>query len=243
MTVESFLERDEIIRRCKARLGFTTNASQAPLVQQEFEELVRSAAIYVFSTYEWPNVLRSTEVTIGIDQVVINYPANSGADDIQEVSWWDGSRWVQLGHRYIPNSLTDDPKFREGEPNNISGRSNPLFFQCKKQIEIVPRPDKEYSILIRHTVTPDMNNGTDKCIVDAELIIWTVIAWKRYDMGDDMLGQKAEDAFEARRAFLARKVAPTAPAMRNSLRHARVNRSRSIVGYIPNSGQWPSVKP
>lgn len=241
--MEVYITRDEIIRRAKARLGFTTNAAQAPMIGPEFEELARAAALHVYHSYDWANLLRDTRVSLGIDQVVINYPANAGVEDILEISYWDGDRYIPLSHRYIPNSLTDDPKLDEGEPASVAGRGAPRYFQCKEQIQIAPRPDKAYGLKVRHTVTPDLASGADVCVVDGELIILLMIAWKRSDMGDDRLAEKAEERYEDRRMALARKQAPTSSVVRGSLRHARMNVRNVHVGYIPTSGQWPAVMP
>jgi hypothetical protein len=241
--VEQYLSRDEIIRRAKARLGFSTNAGQSALAQAEFEELARAAALFVYSDHEWGITRQETRVTVGIDQTVIDYPAGTTASDLISAAIWDGTRYVPLLERFIPSSMTQDPLVDEGEPASVANRAMPRYYEKRGQILIAPRPDQEYEIKLVHTMSPDLATGATVSIVDAELIILRMIRDKRAAMGDMDLSQMAAQDYAERRAILVRRSSSAHAVQRNAGYRADCNRRLAESGYVPNSGQWPSVMP
>ena len=241
--MEQYLTRDEIVRRAKARLGFTTNASQAGLVQQEFEELARSAAMAVYAAHEWGSLKAEERAEIGIDQTVVDYPNGTTASDLIAVSVWDGDRYVSLAERFIPLSMTQSPKLDEGEPASIQDRSRPLYFDKRAQIVIAPRPDKIYELKLFFTRSADLATPSTVSVVDAELIILHVIADKRLAMGDTEMAIRANDQYEERLAILKRRSSSAHAVQRNDGYRARASARLGGSGYVPNSGSWPSVKP
>lgn len=239
--MESHLNRDEIVRRACARLGWGTNAAQAPLIQEQMAEYARAAAIEVAEWYDW--TAREKRVSVGIDQLVIDYPANAGPDNILSLAYWNGTRYVPLLERYLPVEEGTDPLLDEGEPASVSGRGFPRFYEKKEQIRISPRPDQAYEIKIMHTVEIDLLTGTSVCLVDSEAVIIKVIEQKRGDDGDDELAAKAAERFESRMKTLGRRRSSAQAVKRNSGYRERANARLGDSGFEPNSGQWPSVMP
>ena len=242
--MEIYLPRSEIIRRAMARLGFTTNAAQAPLIAAEFQELARSAALEVYERFDWVNTQEETRVTVGIDQLVIDYPPNTTAANILAIGYWNGTAYVPLLERILPISEGDEPLVAIGEPGSISGRGYPRYFQKKNQIRISPRADQEYEVKIVHTLSPDLATDATVSIIDAELIILKMIQNKRADMGDDGLSALAGGRFEERLANISRRQSSANAVKRSSSYRARAN-ARLVYSsdMQPNSGQWPSVVP
>lgn len=241
--MEQYLHRDEIVRRAMARLGFSTNASQAALVKQEFEERVRAAALAVYAEHEWGTLKREARTVVGIDQIVIDYPVGSTAGDLLSVGVWDGSEYVPLLERYLKASDTQDPLVDQGEPASVSGRGRPRWFEKRSQITIAPRPDQQYEVKMVYNLAADLPDGMSVSVVDAELIILRTIADKRADMGDEVSASVAEKRYEARALSIGRRSLSAHAVKRNGSYRARCNARLSEVGYTPNSGQWPSVMP
>lgn len=237
------LARKEIVRRAASRLGFTTNAAQSPLVKQEFEERARAAALAVYAEHEWGPLKDQKRVNVGIDQTVIDYPANAGPDDVISVSVWDGNRYIPLLERYIPASMQQDPLLDEGEPASVSDRARPLYFEKRQQILIAPRPDKIYEIKIIYNLNPDLATDEAVCVVDGELIILRFLADKRMDMGDEASSLKLEERYDLRAKAIGAKINSAHAVKRNSGYRARANARLSEIGYVPTSGTWPAVMP
>jgi hypothetical protein len=241
--VEQYLTRDEIVRRALARMGMVSNASQAPLVAAEFQELARAAALAVYAEHEWGTLKREQRVNIGIDQTVVDYPDDSTAGDLISVSVWDGQRYIALVERFIPASMTQDPLVEEGEPASVAGRGRPCYFEKRGQIFIAPRPDQAYELKIIHNQPSDLPTGTSVSVVDAELISLRMMADKRYDMGDETLGARLDQKYDDRALAIGRKSSSAHAVRRNSGYRERCNARLGNVGYVPNSGQWPAVMP
>lgn len=241
--MEQYLTRDEIVRRALARMGMVSNAAQAPLVAAEFQELARAAALAVYAEHEWGTLKREARVDVGIDQTAVDYPDDSTAGDLISIAVWDGTRYIPLAERYLDATSTQDPLVDEGEPASVSGRGRPCYFEKREQILIAPRPDQAYAIKIIHNQPSDLPTGTSVSVVDAELIILRMMADKRFDMGDEVLGARLDQKYEDRAKAIGRKSLSAHAVKRNSGYRERCNARLGEVGYVPTSGQWPAVMP
>lgn len=228
-----------------ARMGFTTNGSQAPLNQDQFNEFIRAAAYAVYERCPWAATQRETRSTVGIDQRLLNYPTNASASNIVALAYWDAGRscYVPLRRGVIPLTLDDDPIQDVGEPDTIPGRGKPEIYEPKTQIEIWPRPDDTYEIKIDHTVHPELAADATVSIVDAELIVLWAMA-DAYDFqADQDLARIARAKFEERFRLLVGGQHPLA-GTRVLGRYNRLLLGPSVdAGYVPDSGLWPSVMP
>ncbi len=241
--MEIFVSRQEIRRRVLARLGNVTNGAQAPLVNEQYNEFIRSAAEAVAMRCPWQQSMRETFVSVGIDQRLINYPAQTGPGNIQAIGLWDeGSQtYTQLRRGKIPVVLDDEPLVALGEPDSIPGRAQPERYELRSQIEIWPRPDQAYQLKIDHTIHPQMADDNDVSVVDAECIILWAMA-DAYDFqGDAALAQVQRGKFEERIRLLMANQSPMEQIRRGGLDRLRMSRRRDE--YVPDSGLWPSRMP
>lgn len=239
--MELYLNRREIRRRMLARLGNTTNDSQAPLVMDQFNEFIRAAVQAVYTRCPWSHALRETRVDIGIDQRFVNYPSMAGAGNIQAIALWDATaqRYCNLQRGRIPLEADDDPVVDLGEPDSIAGRAAPTVYELKTQIELWPRADQAYELKIDHTISPDLAGDDDVSVVDAEAVILWAMA-DAYDFqGDDRLSQVARRKYEERIQALIGSQHPL-PTIRRG-RYSLNNKASD--SYEPNSGLWPSRMP
>lgn len=240
---ELFINRKEIRRRVLARLGFTTNDSQAPLNLDQINEFIRSAAETVYLRCPWSQAMRETRVSIGIDQRRLNYPAQVGPGNIQAIGLWlaDEQRYVPLRRGRIPVELDDDPVVDIGEPDSVANRGRPELYELKKQIELWRRPDQAYELKLDHTISPNFENDSDVSVVDGEAIILWAMA-DAYDFqGDERLAQVARGKFEERIRLLINDQSPLTQYKRGRFDRLSVAARRDT--YMPDSGQWPSRMP
>lgn len=240
--MEIFATRQEIRRRMNARMGFTTNSSQAPLNLEQHNEFIRAAAAQVLQDCPWQNTMRETRVTVGIDQRFLNYPANATGSNILGVAYWntDQKRYLPILRSRITARHDDEPLVDEGEPASVDNRGSPLLYEPKAQIEIWPRPDQSYELKIDHTVSPQMGSEDELSIVDAELIILAAMADAFEFQGDNNLAGIQRAKYDRRLRLLCNQQGAMPPIVRSSLR--RMVRPRSL-GYEPDSGAWPSEVP
>lgn len=241
--MELFLNRKEIRRRVLARLGFTTNDSQAPLNLDQLNEFIRAAAEAVYLRCPWAQSLRETRVSIGIDQRVLNYPDHTGPGNIQAIGLWlpEEKRYAQLRRGRIPVTLDDDPLVDIGEPDSVAGRGRPELYELKEQIELWRRPDQAYELKLDHTISPNFANDSDVSVVDAESMILLAMA-DAYDFqGDERLAEVARAKAEDRIRRLIGDQSPLAPYKRGRFDRLSVGGRRDT--YVPDSGTWPSTVP
>lgn len=240
---ELFLIRREIRRRMLARLGHTTNDSQAPLVLEQFNEFIRAAAETVYTRCPWSQTMRETRADVGIDQRFINYPDNAGPGNIQAIGVWlpSENRYAAMRRGRIPVQADAAPLVEIGEPDSIPGRSQPRIYELKSQIEIWPRPDQAYRLQIDHTINPDLGDDETASVVDAEAIILWAMA-DAYDFqGDRELAGVQRGKFESRINALIGEQHPLTQIRRG--RFDRLSVAARRDDYLPDSGVWPSQVP
>ncbi len=243
--MEIFLTREEIRRRLQARLGHVTGDGQAPLIQTAFNEYIRAAALEVYTRCQWIRSQRESFISIGIDQRLFNYPANTGPENILSIGLWDeaAQQYRTLRRTPIQVKLDDEPLVAIGGDTSAAGRGMPVMYECRTQIETYPRADIAYDLKIDHTVNPEFATDADVSVVDAEAIL----LWAQADafdfQGDERLADIARGKFEARIDKLIRWQSNMPTLRRGSGNRAFANRRRQNIGYVPNSGTWPSVMP
>ncbi|MFW6340819.1 MAG: hypothetical protein ACOC0Q_08125 [Wenzhouxiangella sp.] len=251
------MSRKEIRRRVYARMGYMTSEHQAQQTLDQVNEFINAGALKVYGRCPWVRTLRETRLPppdgLGIDQRFLTYPANTGPGNIQAIAVWDAEAlcYRPLRRGRITIAMDDEPLVDEGEPASEPGRDRPRVYELKDQIEVWPRPDTEYEVKIDHTVHPQFVDDLDVSIVDAEAIILYVIADLYEQQGDDVLARsyRSNDdprlppgKFELRLNELAVAQHPLPTVQRG-----RWDRQQLMApewrgeGYVPTSGQWPSV--
>jgi hypothetical protein len=240
--VEIHLPRREIRRRIQARLGFTTNDAQAPLVMEQINEWIRAAASEVYKRCPWAQTQQETTAEVGIDQRFIDYPQHAGPGNIIAIGlWFEGeTRYRQLRRGRIPVTLDDDPIVDTGEPDSVAARATPSLYELKNQIELWPRADQAYRLKIDHTISPEIADDTTDSVVDAEAIILHVMAEAYDNQGDDRLADGKRRQFEAQIARLIGEQSPMQQMRRGRYDRLSVGRRTDGNDYVPDSGTWPS---
>lgn len=244
--MELRLTRKEVRRRVLARLGFATSDEQAQLVMDQLNESIRAACEEVYTRCAWVRTQRESRADLGIDQRFINYPANTGPENILSIALWDAGagRFKTLRRTIIPPELDDEPTVEIGEPDSVAGRGEPDRYELKNQIEFWRRPDQAYRLKVDHTINPNFEDDDQQSIVDAELIILWVMA-DRYDTdGEDRLASIQRSKWKDRFMLLAGNQGPLVTITRDGARRDRVRaHAHGQPGYLPTSGQWPSTMP
>lgn len=240
--MEIYLSRLEIRRRIQARLGYVTNGSQAQQIMDQMNEWIRAAANAVYKRCQWVQNQTETRADVGIDQRFLDYPDNAGPGDIVAIGVWlpTESRFRPLRRGVIPIRVDDEPLVEIGEPDSVAGRGCPEVYELKGQIELWRRADMAYRLKIDHTVSPELATDAAESIVDAEAIILHAMAEAFDFQGDSRLADVKRAQYEEQiRALIAERHPLT--AIRRGANDRRSIGGRRDLGYVPDSGAWPSV--
>lgn len=261
--MEIFLNRGEMRRRLRARLGTVTNDAQAGMAGDQHNELLRSASLEVYGELKHAQAKRETEFTIETGQRYVNYPANCTPGNIISIAIWDEDelRFVHLSkHRVTP--MRDDDQIErmiteandEGDTDEVERLTafrddqydRPQFYEFKSQLELWPKADKKYYGKIDHTVSPDLNSDDDVSVVDSEAVILFALSEAFAMQGDDVMAKatmaKATMRIGKLRAF--QHTNEYAVRGRGALRREqRGIHGRNISGDQPNYDTTPSTNP
>jgi hypothetical protein len=141
------------------------------------------AAADVAKDCRWVSTQMRTTVSIGAQQNVVNYPADTGPGSILSVSVYipstapagsvsNTSRYIPLIQSIIPAALDTDQELAEGGAALEAVCSTPTHFEQRAQIAIHPRTDQAYELRIEAQRSVDMPLASSVSIVDAMLIVY-----------------------------------------------------------------------
>lgn len=240
--MELYLTRLELRRRLLARMGKSTSSAQSAQYLEPVNEWLRAACYAVYERCPWAKTQTETRVDISIDQRFVNYPTACGPGNLLALAVWDEdeSRYVQLRRAVIPITVDDEPLVDAGGDPSEAKRARPTSYEPKAQIELFPRADVAYELKIDHTRHPELETDASVSIVDGEAIILWAMADAYDHEGDERLATVARAKFKDRIDALISAQHPLTTIRRGANDRANAL-GRSDLGYIPDSGSWPSV--
>lgn len=237
-----YATRQEIRNRVLSRLGFTTNGSQSPETEAKVNEDIRAASLMLANLYKHQYAMMESRVTVGIDQRFVNYPTDCRIGGILSIGVWieEEGKYRPLKKRPINVSYDDEPTVETGEPGSISGRGTPCIFEQKRQIEIWPRPDKQYELKFDYQASPELIADEQESQFDAECIVLWAMAEYYDHQGDERLANKKRDQCIQMANMIHANEFPLETIQRGKYDRLSVL-PRRTHDFIPNSGSWPSV--
>lgn len=254
--------RQEIRNRAQRVLGQRTGASQAGMVLDLLNELIREAQNVVIAEWKWQPEIKEFITEIEIDQSFVNYPPNSAGGSVMQVAVYheDDLMFIPLQSGRIPLALDDDAleplmleADAEGDQDEVdrlsaedySNNGFPCVYEQRSQLKIWPASDRKRKLKFLYTECTELTQDTQESAVDADLIYLHTVMEGFLRQGDDVLAASYEKKFQARMRKLKRwqhtrdkiKVgAADAAKIR-----ARNPRYAASLGLGPNYDTSPSV--
>ncbi len=164
--------RDSVLRRC----GYSTDGNQSAGVTPMVDEMIAGSERELFHECGWLNAQTRTTITLAEDDAVVDWPDDAEPGNIVDV--WVGRADTGELSQLMPGVMLQE---RDSADNGESGR--PLLYEyMDKQIYLKPRTSADYTTLtITYNLAPALVQDTDRCLVDAELLIQrAVMKFKEY---------------------------------------------------------------
>ena len=188
-----------LLTELRARLGFL---SQGPGVENKkafFDSHLRRAHDYVFALLDPPDRRMRTDIILEIGSYQYDWHDDLHDEDIDPSNIL--SMWIVDGTDIYPLKQGITESMRE----DFDTLSRPLRFDMLNgQIELYPRPDKNYLLRIEFLRgKPRFKSGNDQPGVLPELVFWRALATAKADLNH----QDAQVAEQTFREVLAREKA------------------------------------
>ena len=239
--MDTQMTKEEIRTRVLSMAGFETNANQAPQVFAQVNTFVEEGAERAFLDMHWAPRETTQDVTLGVDQMVVNYPTSYAGAAITAIDMWrsDLGAFQPLMRARLPTSLQDDLLAGEDPGGYEQGRDRPLYYDFKDQIYIWPRNDEARTLRITFQTNGRFENDEDIAAADGLLIVYHA-ASRLFAFQDRMAeSQRFEADYRDRLAKLSRKQANGLVSNMESGYRARLSGCR--VDPTLNWGRWPST--
>lgn len=206
--MERFLTRQAIRQRLRIITGQSQSESLSGQTYDRHNQYISLANDEVLLRRQWAATRRSLELTLEIDQQLVNYPANCRGENVEEFGVWSNGTdatsgyYVPLKKQRIPLALDTEPITAAGGDPAAAVRGFPTRWEPKTQIEIWKRPDKQYLAKLDYTVSPALEQDTDESVVDAVIIVHLAAELEFDFLGDEALAAKQRRMAEQRLALL-----------------------------------------
>lgn len=138
MAVTPYKTLGESRAELSRRLGFGATGAAAGVLQENLNSILRQAQVDLYWTHDWARLRGYTDVAIGADQYLIDYPDACNPERIKAISVLDGSVWSKPLDKGIP------PQAYTNQDN--TGR--PYRWEPYEQIELYPKADQAYTARI-----------------------------------------------------------------------------------------------
>jgi hypothetical protein len=149
--MELYDTRPVLRGRILSALGFQANDTDAVMILDQLNELIREACVDVAAEAWWARRKKEWRGTLGVDQRLVNIPSGASIGDVIEVGVWDSriNQYHTLEHATIPVALHTDPLDDVGGEADAATRSLPQRWSYQgTQIEVWPESDEASDIKI-----------------------------------------------------------------------------------------------
>lgn len=151
----------------RGRLGFAAAGAAAGVIQTTINSFLQEAQVLLYYAHDWARLRRYEDVSLGVDQYLINYPANVNPDRIKAISVQRGDVWsppLEKGIRpemYTTQAIT----------------SWPQRWEPYEQIELWPKSNAVYPLRIFYIKNLDQfTEDDDRSTIDDSLIFTLALA-------------------------------------------------------------------
>lgn len=128
----------ELRSEMRAMLGAASSGSAAGLNATIIDTHLRNAQVLLYWTHDWAHLRRYAPETLGVNQYLVDYPADANPDRIKCISAQRGGVWSPP----IPKGIT--PQLYTTQDNT----SWPQRWEPYEQIEVWPKADQIYPLRI-----------------------------------------------------------------------------------------------
>lgn len=153
--------------------GLSTDPGHSAFSEQRLNQMINRTERRLSQTYDWPNMEFEEEVTVAADTQFVNLPTNLNFTMIDTAHVAYGSEWVPIQHGIGA---------RERSIYNSSQRATPISrweIRAPGNVDFEVWPIGSVEQTIRFSGTKSfggMQNDTDTCVLDADVIVMNVAA-------------------------------------------------------------------
>jgi hypothetical protein len=157
----------ELRAKLRARLGYSGAGAAAGVSQENLNAILQDAQVVLYWTHDWARLREYDDISIGVDQYLVDYPTNCNPERIKAISIEVNGVWTPpLKKGIAPQDYT-----------NQDSTSYPRAWEPYDQIEFFPKSDAVYSGRVFYVRNMErFTQDDDRATIDDALIFTLALA-------------------------------------------------------------------
>lgn len=157
----------ELRAELRSRLGFSGAGAAAGVNQELLNSILQNAQVVLYWTHDWARLRDYEDITIGVDQYLVDYPTACNPERIKAISIQVNGIWTPpLKKGIAPQDYT-----------NHDSTSYPRAWEPYAQIEFFPKADQLYTGRVFFVKNLErFTQDDDEATIDDRLIMTLAIA-------------------------------------------------------------------
>lgn len=157
----------ELRSRLRARLGYSAAGAAAGVNQEIINSFLQDAQTVLYWTHDWARLRKYTDITIGVNQYLVDYPAACNPERIKAIS-------IRL------NGIWTPPLKKGITPEHYTTQDNvsvPYRWEPYAQIELWPKADQSYTGRVFYVKNLDpFTQDAHRATIDHDLVFILALA-------------------------------------------------------------------
>jgi hypothetical protein len=157
----------ELRSELRARLGYSAAGAAAGVNQEVLNNFLQQAQVVLYWTHDWARLRAYSDITIGLDQYLVDYPTNCNPERVKAISIEVNDVWTPP----LPKGISPEHYTTQGMT------SYPSRWEPYAQIEFWPKADQIYTgrVFYVRNLDPFTQDG-HRATIDHDLIFTLALA-------------------------------------------------------------------
>lgn len=154
-------------RRAKLsrRLGFGASGAAAGVIQEHLNDILRESQVLLYWTHDWARLRRYWDISIGLNQYLVDYPDGCNPERIKAVSLNTGTSAAPVWSTPLKRGISASMYTTQ------ASTAAPWRWEPYEQIEFFPKADKLYAgRVFGIKVLDDLTEDTHRFTIDDALV-------------------------------------------------------------------------
>jgi len=161
----------ELRAELQTRLGFGMSGQAGIVNSPLIDSFIRAAQDYLYEECEWAELQRDVEFLGGTEQVLYDYPIDCNVEKLREFA-------VKDTGQYYPLSQGISIATRNAVGEYLQ---RPYCYKKAAQLEVFPRPDKQYTYRIEYTAAlAPLVSDNDRLSINSRMVFLSALVKAKY---------------------------------------------------------------
>lgn len=171
MTAPLYQTRGELRAELSGRLGFGATGASAGINQTNLNSIISRAQDLLYWTHDWSRLRRYTDVDIGVNQYLVDYPDTCNPERIKAIALNTGTAATPVWSSPLKRGISSSMYTTQGNTGP------PWRWEPYEQIEFFPKANQLYSARVFYvrTLNP-LTDDAHRTTIESTLVFIVALA-------------------------------------------------------------------